>query len=497
MSLSKSIFASACAFFCGISVCVAQNAVPLPLDLAAPIMLNRDHNAGCGKEKDSDFKAQLDFTHAATVTQPHPWETIEFSTHPEDYMHAVLDAAIADNEPIAWKIGEHPVNGWVHAPWLAQDREPFDGLTRERSSLPFELAPTQTDRRSNYAIGFYNATAAASFRDVWANPAQPKTATLRMGEGAVAVKLLFSTATADEVPWLKGARTVSICSNNGPIDGHLTQIDIAVRDHRADPWTGWVFGTFIYQSDGTETFSWDNVKPFTLQWGNNPGVWPTGLAALGRPVALSDLPTVDHSWFNADLQKQIATGRMSKGLDPWTGLFGRANGPIDNPVSSCLSCHNVAADFGRGSARNPDMAPEPPWAKEIIQGTTPREALTAFFEDRGPAVPKLPGTLALDYSLQAMIGILNFRAWAECRGDTVVADIAPFPGPKPEQLTDEICKRVLAASGDVTFVPTTAVPSPEATNETLFRQSRPNEILKSLAVQGGTSNFPHEMRTFR
>ncbi|MEP5762601.1 MAG: hypothetical protein ABJ327_25430 [Litoreibacter sp.] len=101
---------------------LAQQSVPVDLGVAAPIMLNRDHNGGCDIAKDTKFKAQLDFASAANVTAARPWEAIDFTTDPEAYMQAVLNAALADNDAIEWDIGNKP-NGWVHASWMAQDRE--------------------------------------------------------------------------------------------------------------------------------------------------------------------------------------------------------------------------------------------------------------------------------------------------------------------------------------------------------------------------------------
>lgn len=258
------------AFVLALNAAAGAASVPLPIRVAAPIMLNRSHNAGCGVAKDSGFKAQLDSTAAAAVVAPRPWEAIDFIADSEGYMHAVLDQAIAANEPVAWEIGKQPVNGWIHAPWMAQDREPMHGMTRECASDPHELHPDQTTSKANYAIGFYISVAAAAFRDMWANPAQPATATFRVPPGAVAVKLLFTTADKNEVPYLAGSKELTICAEGSPTKVLLTQVDIAVRDSRADQRADWVFGTFIHWNASSADFDWVDVKPFTLTWGNDP-----------------------------------------------------------------------------------------------------------------------------------------------------------------------------------------------------------------------------------
>lgn len=84
------------------SFVAAQESVPVNLGVAAPTMLNRDHNGGCGIEKDTRFKAQLDFVSASGVGGDRPWEAIDFATDPEAYMKAVVQVALADNDGINW-----------------------------------------------------------------------------------------------------------------------------------------------------------------------------------------------------------------------------------------------------------------------------------------------------------------------------------------------------------------------------------------------------------
>lgn len=469
---------------------------PVDLSIAAPIMLNRDHNAGCGIEKDSEFKAQLDFFGSASIgSTATPWEAFSFETEPEQYMRAVLDQALQDNDAIDWDIGNNP-NGWVHAPWMAQDREPFQGMTRERTSRPFELHPNQDKWHQNYAFGLYNATAADAFARLWENPTSPATESFSMANGSVAVKLLFTTAPESQVPYLANAKVVDFCKGNDTIaKGRLTQLDIAVRDRRADAWTGWVFGTFIYWGEGSTEFSWDNMRPLTLQWGNDPSVWPTAVANP-NDVELVDLPELRESWFDGEIQSQIGQWRSQKGLRPWTGLFGRANGPIDNPISSCLSCHNVAADFGRGSHENPAMVVDPPSLTEnvLVTGMVPSE-LQAFFENRKWNEPKLSDTLALDYSLQAMIGVLNFRAWAECRG-TPAPHASPVYGAEPPPILDEAaCQDVLKETGDLTFTPESNAAATDTFSA--FKNTRPSQLLDSLELIGGNQIADPSRRQFR
>lgn len=71
----------------------------------------------------------------------------------------------------------------------------------------------------------------------------------------------------------------------------LLQIDVAVKDSRADAAGGWVFGTFQYDSSVTAASPWRRVTPVALIWGDDPGLTPTMYDTGARPVA---------SWVNPD-----------------------------------------------------------------------------------------------------------------------------------------------------------------------------------------------------
>ena len=77
---------------------------------------------------------------------------------------------------------------------------------------------------------------------------------------------------------------------------------------------------------------------------------------------------------------------------PHVGYQGRLNGPIDNPVSSCLSCHSTA-EVPAGTMVPPSGANPAPWFRNIKSGT-----------------PFDAGRQSTDYSLQLAVGIANFTA---------------------------------------------------------------------------------------
>jgi hypothetical protein len=80
------------------------------------------------------------------------------------------------------------------------------------------------------------------------------------------------------------------------------------------------------------------------------------------------------------------------------GYKGRLNGPVDNPSSSCLSCHSTAqitADLSR-----PTVSPVPP-------RNPSDDDLRRYFRNIKARTPFSTGHASLDYSLQLQNGIAN------------------------------------------------------------------------------------------
>jgi len=276
------------------------------------------------------------------------------------------------------------VRGWYNAPWQdvgLNGREPLHGLTRERTSQPGELAPQQIHTWNNYAVGFYNAPGGFAIGRMWANRGQPNPVAARdLPDGTVAAKLLFTTAPVSEVPYLAGApewNAYVFANTSDPrptptspravVKVRLLQIDVAVKDSRLSPLTGWAFGTFVYGGGpgGPAGSGWTNVAPVGLMWGNDPGHAGTG--------------PLKETWINPAV-------RM-----PHLGYQGRLNGPVDNKISSCLSCHSTA---------------ETPPGAMVPSGGDP----SAWFRNIPSGQPFDAGRQSLDYSLQISVGLNNFAA---------------------------------------------------------------------------------------
>jgi len=273
---------------------------------------------------------------------------------------------------------------WYHAPWLdagRNGREFVHGLTRELASVPGQIwkNPPQNMDLQNWAVGFYNASGGYVIGQVWCDPNKPNVGPVLFPDGTVSAKLLFSAAPLSQVPFLRGSVEWTANINSVVTDPasprkpqvlRLLQIDIAVRDDN-NKLTGWNFGTFIYNTDGGSKNPWENMQPVGLMWGNDPGVTPTN----GKPIK--------QSWLNP----QVA------GLMQHYGWAKRLNGPVDNPLSSCLSCHSTAG-WPRADLAPPTGASEAArlkWFRNIPAGG-------AFEANQA----------SHDYSLQLTYGIRQF-----------------------------------------------------------------------------------------
>ncbi len=301
-------------------------------------------------------------------------------------------------------------------------REFVHGLTRERTACLSEItigSSCQNATIQNWAISLYNERGSYYIRKVWeemmkANPNPEKFPTAGFPEGTVAVKLLFTQASPAQVPFLENSKTwwADIYrSNESKFEEadckkspescfakmRLLQVDVAVRDDRQEKSekssTGWVFATFTYNKDAEPFINysssaaqnranpWLRLDWIGLMFGNDPNV------PLGKEIKQSII--------NRDL-------KIPQHLGCGQGQEKRLNGPVDNPVSSCISCHaqsetpknldvgNVPyGDMKCGEQKDIDF-----WFKNI----NPRSSNPTFTKDY----------VSLDYSLQLREGIRRY-----------------------------------------------------------------------------------------
>ncbi len=256
------------------------------------------------------------------------------------------------------------------------------------------------------------------------------------------VKLLFTTASASDLPFLRDTfewkadifDTPSNGDPNSPSNGgdpprslqtvRLIQVDLAARDSRLP--LGWAFGTYAF--DGmTGKAGFDGLEPLGISWGNSPGV--TATMALQTPVG--------SQWLNEEL---IAGGHLS---DLHLGWGRRLSGPLDNPNSSCMSCHQTAGT---------PAAPLVPEAAPAFAETKPTEAQRlAWFNDVPAGSLFSPDQVdSLDYSLQLTLGVQRFLL-ANCDPRTKL-EVVSARGPDrqaPAAALPKLCSTVLGSgTGD-------------------------------------------------
>ena len=367
---------------------------------------------------------------APTITGA--WQGIDFTTDAQGYAAAVLAYCMEGNTAVDFKVQDNAVRKWYHVPWLhygPNGREWRRGLTKERYSRAGEIHPQQTSSASSAAIGFYNAAGAYTLGQVWpdcgGNIPNPRAAIFP--EGTVTFKLLFTTTTEVQVPFLHDPITwrANISTSASPArsdqDMQLLQVDVAVKDQRSP--IGWVFGTFVYNGNAPAADRWQRFSLVGLSWGNDPGV-ATQLNTFTAFIN-SDL---HQSWLNPDIIGNVATPSTDAKVYH-VGLGGRLNGPVDNKISSCTSCHGKAAvlkdmqpDPIENIGRMPKSVPS-----TLNDGTVRPESFTDYFGQNVPpgsadityncfvsslsacAGPTPNHTfICTDYSLQVALGIENY-----------------------------------------------------------------------------------------
>jgi hypothetical protein len=346
----------------------------------------------------------------------YPWTEIDPVKEPERYLNTVLRYCLEGNVDADWVLQQNKVRPWLHAPWMHWGdggREPIHGLTMERTSQPAELAPSQTSKFQNWAVGMYNAPGGYTIGRVWEDATDPDPKVAHFPANTVSIKLLFTAATVDQVPTLRGSKEwqayiyadLAHTKSGDPRivkTLHLLQVDIAVREPRVDYTTGWVFGTFI--SDGRVPGSdpYAKLKPVGVMWGDDPKFGPTEFNQQQKP---------NQGWINPEV----------KPIMQHYGWLGRLDGPVDNPKSSCLSCHSTG--------ERPGDATILPTEKD---GTTvPPEGSARWmrwFRNIKAGEPFDARHHSLDYSLQLAFGIRNEVLWANgCLADPSPTVVPPCP----------------------------------------------------------------------
>lgn len=346
------------------------------------------------------------FPHSPPLaSDPKPWLSIDPVQKPADYANAVLNYFMEGQNTKTWRVQDNAVRKWYHMPWMhagTLGREVIHGLTRERNASPGTLAATQKKCPETWSIGFFNPAAGYQLWKIWNDGnSPPDFSAATMPEGAVVVKLLFSQADPKEVPYLKGSPsfTANVATPSGGATGcvdlgethrakgtvRLVQVDFAVKDSRATK-TNWYFGTFAYRNEAPGKSAWKKLVPVGVTWGNDPDL-SDALAAGGQKPTESMV--INKFQFTRDF-----------------GRGGRMNGPLDNPISTCMSCHMTAQkpnSAGLTAAANAQWDAAKCWFRDLSTQAFGKEPTASSCGDNA-------GMQSLDFSLQLTVGWRNWSA---------------------------------------------------------------------------------------
>lgn len=347
--------------------------------------------------------------------------SIDFKTNWEEYALAVRDYVLEGNgkpNDVAnsFYLEENKVRPWYHVPWQhwgSTGREGIHGLTREGPIAEKMLAQSQTETSYAYAVGFYNDLGGYHIGQVWPEVGPPVFDKLLAGNnfpvGTVVGKVLWTTLDGAQVPYLNNPITwdAYVYGKDVPGSGvpdsvdtrmiapvNLIQMDIMVRDERAASTGGWVFGTFVYNGNLNSEDPWKNLQPVGLMWGNDP-----------EERESSNNPTPTETIINPALtETMINTDESMPAMH--LGWGSRLNGPVDNPNSSCMSCHSTAQYPGVSAImpflNNPKIDIPP-------VGTIANDAWMEWFRNVPCGTAFNQGqAISFDYSLQLQKSVENY-----------------------------------------------------------------------------------------
>jgi hypothetical protein len=150
-----------------------------------------------------------------------------------------------------------------------------------------------------------------------------------------------------------------------------------------------------------------------IQWGNDPDV---------RDDTSNPQPTVTQP--NHKL-KETKVNDDPKELPPThLGWNGRLNGPVDNPMSSCMSCHMTAA-----APQKIEMSP-------LFEKRPPApgsDQWMRWFQNLKCGERFDPRTTPTDFSLQTAMALQNFYKWRDEGSKLLASRYTPKKVPAAEK----------------------------------------------------------------
>jgi len=371
-----------------------------------------------------------------------------------DYVREGQDPDLPDD--VGWRAAVGGQPRWFHVPWMAYDgqrgREFVHGLTNELSTAESTFTPGRgrglhhlpgakpdggvDPLFETWSVGFYNPCGGHVLGQVFPPSGEPqvqkddKTAHLRargmpFPEGTVVVKILNTTADESAVPYLKGSTSWQADGHKqlGPSKYatcdrevrkvHIVQMDLAVVDTRSP--TRWVYTTLAYDGTLPGKTVLDRMKPIGVQWGSDPKTFPAVADRATKPTETLIAPV---------------------GAPEHYGCHGRLAGVVDQPDSSCVSCHMAAFTSPPGVLQQLGTNVPNPFNFDGIC-TTFNAANTSYFSDYVYPSPYPGGAfdaaIPLDSSLQVAVAFQQYAVFKNPGTPTGCPDPGqPKGGPQPK-----------------------------------------------------------------
>ena len=358
------------------------------------------------------FRLSQNYPDALPTPAAPDFLSTDFKKDWRKYLLQVQQYCFEGNTEVDFRVEDNKVRSWFHMPWQhysSNGREGFHGLTKEAPVKKFQLASTQTDSTGGaWAVGFFNDIAGYTIGQVWKdhNNPNPKAMSSGFKNGAVLFKILFlsmpQAVVEKQVPFLQNGQwwdayaTYNFASfERTPIKVALIQMDIMVRDDRSP--NGWIFGNFQYNGKMNKANKWENLVPVGMMWGQDP-----------ENNTNQSNPRPTQTIINTKLMETIINPDSTELPPTHLGWNGRLNGPVDNPMSSCYSCH-ATAEYPAGSPLSPlfdgDSAKlNPPGSLGWMRWFQNNKCGTPF---DGPTYQ------STDFCLQMAESIQNYMTWKE------------------------------------------------------------------------------------
>lgn len=372
------------------------------------------------------LKVPVDFTDKDPIWEGSPW--VEYMQIILDYVREGQDPLLTSDAGFDVEVGG--MTRWYHVPWMAYNpnsgREFIHGCTSERvadqsdltgptHALPLGSGSESTENKyETWAFGVYNEYGGHAIGQTFPANGEPNLITgeggrqlaagLPFQQGTCVMKMLFTNATPEEVPYLAGSPAWQmhrhkqegesfLCKREVQLS-YLVQMDVAVVDHRSP--TNWVFGTFAYDGNMEGESPWDRLAPVGIQWGNDPETYPAVPEAESAPP------------YQSVLNRGI-------GIYEHFGCNGRLAGPVDNKEASCMSCHGGSFTAPMNELDTMGVNIPPIFGFGSICGPVTDTSIAYYSNRRYPEPYNQPAYaegMPLDFSLQLQVAFTQYKIFA-------------------------------------------------------------------------------------